>query len=100
MDFYKIVSLKKRQINTLIDKIVPIIFDNYENAYPNDQNIVDVLLNSFTVNEELISKYLNKQFFIIKKDYGGCSDVLSDVGLLFSATRISEAYWENIVNSI
>ena len=100
MDFSKLTSFTKQQIITLIDKLTPIIFDDYENGYPNDQSIVEMLLNSFTVNEELISKYLNKQFFIIKKDYGGCAVVLYDVGLLFRATGISDLYWEDIINSI
>lgn len=100
MDYSRLQYFTKRQINSLVDKLVPTIFDNYENAYPNDQNVVETLLKSYTVNEELLSKYLIKQFGIIKKDYGGCADVLYDVGLLLSSTRISNTYLEDIINSI
>lgn len=100
MDCSKLKYLTKRQISTLADKLAPIVFDYYENSYPSDQATVEGLLKSYTVNEELISKYLNKQFIIIKKDYDGCADVLCDVELLLDSLHVSDAYIEDIINCI
>jgi len=99
MDLIKLTTLKKDKIAQLSEKLATVVIDNYEALYPADQCKIELLVDSYIVNEEIISKWLRKQFSILHKDYGGSADILADVQLLLELT-VPDSYWDSILSSL